>query len=804
MKSIYGKTHRDTWIRALGERLRLRLRELSFAAEAFRKRPCLLPAIQVFVCSILCFCFESYIPAVFLAAIVITVIFVSGGRKRGDKALSGVPVHKKQPFCPIVIAGLLLSLVLVYIGIYINSRLKVCFTPGYGLFECTVTDVSYDLSGGIDMTVRLEGGVYAKALFYDGIPEGIKAGDELVLSGKLKEPESAGNPGEFDYKGYLKKKGILYVISCDSYEAAGRAGFPQNTAGLLKAFFLRLRKESVDAVSVSYSNSEKGMLAAVCTGDRSLISDGTKRDFKLSCCSHLLAVSGTHFAGFLAGLPAVLNVFKIKRKQAFFIYCVFAVLIGCLTGWGDSVTRAAFMSICIFAMRDWVSALSLASMVMVIADPFCAMSSGFRMSFCAVIAIKMYSDKIADLLKKLQLGELLAGIISPSIAAGLGMIPFWEDISMKPDLEHLAVQTAGSFIARTACAFFVPCVILCLLMPFWSQYLSSPLRFCLNVLQKLVSFGSSVTEKNNYVLHFSGVFLLVLAVMVFLCLVPQSILKRLLLKPVALVLAVMTGFEAFPVLNRPVCSVIFADVGQGDCCLIITQDSTCLIDAGTYDEGASTVSNLLDYYGIYQVDILIMSHWDVDHAGGIAALYEQGRTKTIVTSFVPDFPDGDKDVREFFISVGFDEEQKAGFLSGLESMSAGDRVLLSDYVYLDILYPSSSTGGGNEESLVGMLHIGKTEDTTVLFTGDIGTKTEEKLLLSGIDTDCDILKVAHHGSKYSSSAEFIEACSPDAAVISVGKNNFYGHPAPETLERLGSYGCEVFRTDREGALIMNY
>ena len=73
-----------------------------------------------------------------------------------------------------------------------------------------------------------------------------------------------------------------------------------------------------------------------------------------------------------------------------------------------------------------------------------------------------------------------------------------------------------------------------------------------------------------------------------------------------------------------------------------------------------------------------------------------------------------------------------------------------------------------------------------------------------MDIDCDILKVAHHGSKYSSSEDFIEACSPEAAVISVGKNNFYGHPTPETLERLDSYGCEVFRTDREGAVILNY
>ena len=129
---------------------------------------------------------------------------------------------------------------------------------------------------------------------------------------------------------------------------------------------------------------------------------------------------------------------------------------------------------------------------------------------------------------------------------------------------------------------------------------------------------------------------------------------------------------------------------------------------------------------------------------------------------------------------------------------------LSESVYFDVLYPSLNLGGGNENSLVLKLHITGSEETTILFTGDIGMSTETELLESGSDPDCDILKVAHHGSKYSSSVEFIESCSPDAAVISVGAHNFYGHPAPDTLSRLNSYGCEVFRTDEEGAVVMEF
>ena len=129
---------------------------------------------------------------------------------------------------------------------------------------------------------------------------------------------------------------------------------------------------------------------------------------------------------------------------------------------------------------------------------------------------------------------------------------------------------------------------------------------------------------------------------------------------------------------------------------------------------------------------------------------------------------------------------------------------LSESVYFDVLYPSSNLGGGNENSLVLKLHVLDSEETSILFTGDIGMSAEAEILEAGIDPDCDILKVAHHGSKYSSSMEFIEACSPDAAVISVGAHNFYGHPAPDTLDRLDSYGCKLFRTDEEGAVVMEF
>lgn len=793
MKDYYGKTYRNKGHSGIREVIRRRLDSLVSDARnlygVVKKRPLVLPAVFMVACCYCCYWSVSFVPSVVLAVIVMAC-FVFG--------LKHVSISKVA----YLLVGLMLCSVIVYIGLFIGFRLNSS-CGSQSRYLCTVTMASYDISGDLDLTVKLDSGALAHANFKCEY-ESFNPGDTLVLYGKLKEPSSAGNPCEFNYREYLRKQGILYVLSCDRYEVVDKAGFPLCITGAVQRFFYELRLQSFEAVTSFFNDVDKSLAAAVCLGDKSLISSDVKRDFKISCCSHLLAVSGTHFAGFMACLPMVLNVFKVKRKNAFIVQTLFCLLIGCLTGWSDSVTRAAIMSICLFADREWLSALSLASIVMILADPFCPLSSGFQMSFCAVIAIKVYSGKISELLIKLHLGEKLASLFSVPISAMLGMIPFWSDISMRPDFEHLLIQVLGSFIAGAACTFFIPCVLFCYLLPFWSRYLSMPLKLCLELLLRVVGFGSSLSEQGGSPIHISGYILLLLGITVFLFMIPPCVLRRLFLKPISLILAVVIGINAFSLINKPSYRVVFADVGQGDCCLIMTPEKTCLIDAGTYDEGSSTVSDLLDYYGVYQVDICVMSHWDVDHAGGIAALCDQGRTKTILTSYVPDSSVADKDVKEFLLSTALSGSDNSAFLSQLQGIYAGDRVYLSDAVYFDVLYPSSSFGGGNDASLVLMLHVNGSEDTSILFTGDIGTSTELELLESGTDLDCDILKVAHHGSKYSSSYDFIEACSPDAAVISVGAHNFYGHPAPDTLDRLNSYGCEVFRTDEEGAVVMEY
>ncbi len=813
MKNYYGKTYENKGLLALPERIFKRLRMLPCGLDqmsyAFAKRPCLLPAVVLAADCLISYRSGSMIPPVFLSVFIVVFYAVFCCSNSKEKTFRKQAFQHRLGYAnrfAVMSCGLILAVVVTLLGYKIVSRLNAsCYLSENGGYPCVITSVTYKLSGDTDITACFDGGALAKIRYRGDLSdlESLYPGDCLTLFGTLKEPEKAGNPGEFDYREYLRSEGILYIFSCDRFVKTGNAFVLYRIAGYLQQFFFEFRREAVSAVSDTFDDSFKALTAAVCTGDRSLLEESVQRDFKMSCCSHLLAVSGTHFAGFLACLPSVLDLLGIKRRKAMVAYVLFCVTVGCLTGWGSSVTRAAVMSICAFAARDWLSALSLASVVMVTADPFCPMSSAFQMSFCAVLAIKTCSGKITELLMRFQLGEKISSVLSVTVSASLGMMPFWSDISMRPDLEHLLIQIGGSFAAGACCTFFIPCVLLCILLPFWSGYLSSPLLLCLKCLKKLVSAGSVMSGNGGAPVHLSNMLLFMAGITVFLLFMPPCLIRRLFLKISAAVLACLVGFEAVSVVNKPLCTVVFADVGQGDCCLIMTPELNCLIDGGTFEEGGRTVRNLLDYYGIGKADVCIMSHWDTDHAGGLAALCSQGRTGLILSSYVPCAGENDKDVNEFFRSAEISPVKEA-YLSCLAEITAGERIRLSDSVYIDVLYPDSGTGGGNEESLVVMLDIEGKEETKILFTGDIGTSTESLLIGSDADIDCDILKVAHHGSKYSTSCEFIEACSPAVAVISVGEHNFYGHPAPETLERLETYGCEVFRTDREGAVVLVY
>jgi len=268
-----------------------------------------------------------------------------------------------------------------------------------------------------------------------------------------------------------------------------------------------------------------------------------------------------------------------------------------------------------------------------------------------------------------------------------------------------------------------------------------------------------------------------------------------------------------PELNWQIC---FLDVGQGDCCLLISPERDCiLIDGGIPGQGYRTILPALNYFGITKINYAIISHLDSDHYGGIIDLLELRRIEQII------FPDSDHDTDNNVIYTENNHNTYFGSnitatinrqslcdmcnINGVkyQTVKQSDIVILEPlFDKIEILTPAPqltrNVQDRNYHSLCFVLEIA---GLNLMFTGDLNNVSEQNLLSEYQFAKIDILKVAHHGSKYSTSDRFLRAVDPELAIISVGIN-YYGHPSPELLERLTQHNIKIKRTDLNGAIML--
>ncbi len=236
--------------------------------------------------------------------------------------------------------------------------------------------------------------------------------------------------------------------------------------------------------------------------------------------------------------------------------------------------------------------------------------------------------------------------------------------------------------------------------------------------------------------------------------------------------------------------VVFFDVGQGDSIFIETPNGVqVLIDGGPTSVILEKLAEEMPFYD-RTIDLIILTHPEHDHYFGLFEVLKRYEVKNILWTGII------RDTAEYQEWIRLIEEEGAE----VGVVEAGQKIVLSEKIYLSILHPfenleNQKVKNANDTSIVASLFFG---NVSFLFTGDIGKKVEARLVEQGIDLDSDVLKVCHHGSKTSSSLEFLEAVSPEVAVIQVGKDNSYGHPHPEVLARLEEFGIQVLRTDING------
>lgn len=235
-------------------------------------------------------------------------------------------------------------------------------------------------------------------------------------------------------------------------------------------------------------------------------------------------------------------------------------------------------------------------------------------------------------------------------------------------------------------------------------------------------------------------------------------------------------------------SVHYIDVGQGDAALIQCGEHAMLIDAGNNDKGTA-VRSYLNSQNVKKLDLVIGTHGDADHIGGLDVVIYNFECETII------MPDRKRDTKTYrdVIDTMENKNYKLTYPEVGKTYSLGE-------AKVEIIAPCSDDYGSNENNYsVGVLVT--YGESTFLFTGDAEEEAEADILKNGIDIDCDVLKASHHGSSNANSSAFLDAALPEYVVISCGEGNDYGHPHAEVLNEFRSRGIKVFRTDEQGAVV---
>ena len=240
----------------------------------------------------------------------------------------------------------------------------------------------------------------------------------------------------------------------------------------------------------------------------------------------------------------------------------------------------------------------------------------------------------------------------------------------------------------------------------------------------------------------------------------------------------------------PNLAVYFFNVGQGDSIFIASKDGTqILIDGGPNSKVLAELAKVMPYYD-NSIDIILLSHPHADHLSGLIDVLKRYKISKVIESGVAySTPE-----RDSFEEMVVQKNIERIDIDRPATIAFGDMVL--KILYPDVSFEDRTVKDVNETSLVILLEF---EGRKVLFTGDAGKATEDRLLALDSLEDVDVLKVGHQGSKFSSSLNFLNKILPEYAVIEVGKNS-YGHPTRETLSRLANVGARIFRTDQNGTI----
>jgi competence protein ComEC len=624
------------------------------------------------------------------------------------------------------------------------------------------------------------------------------------------KPPPPRNPGAFDYRAYLFRRHIHWI---------GESDLPDRIKVLSSVPYHPLvliddgRAWLDQRIEKLYGEDLGGYIRGLLLGEQSAVPKGLETEYTTLGIIHLLSVSGLHVAVVVACFYFLLKRLGMTREKAALVIILCLPVYAILTGLGAPVIRAAIMAgfsliaVVLKKFRDTLSFLAASFLIQLGWNPYQIEEAGFQLSYLVTAALIVGTEPVVNripiawrVIKQLLAASLIAELVSFPV-----LIYHFHEFSFLSWLANLLfVPIISSFV--------LPLSLGSLVLDFFPGPLGSWLAFLTSRLLDLVHLGVSEMLKWSWAYPtwappsvlwmllycFTVVSLFVAWVKPFVPLWMRIGVIVLLFCLIGFAYGKQSGDGEE---NR----IAFLDVGQGDAAVVETQTGkTILVDGGglslhrerfgkgqnRFDAGESVIIPYLKYRGIKRIDLLILTHGDADHIGGVKAVVQRFPIQMVIRGPLPPKSGLEKDLLKVM------RERKIPIYLA----KPGWRWRFSPGVFLTFLHPAATNGSANDESVVFLLSIGSFH---TLMTGDISSDAEKQISAKWKLPYVQLLKVAHHGSRTSTCEEWLNAVTPRYAVISVGKSNPFGHPSPLVIQRLRAHHVAIFRTDQLGAVIFH-
>ncbi len=648
----------------------------------------------------------------------------------------------------------------------------------------------------IDRVVGVELNRPIRAIvYYPQTRARLKPGDRMNL---IAEFTVAEDTESFDSYTYYKIRGIDFLVF--SKEEAIITRCDKVSA---KYFHKTLAHAIRNKISTLLPDEQAGFLNALLTGNKANISEALKEKMRITGLSHTIAVSGMHVS-FLVGLVVLLFGKRYAAFAAIPIMLVFVLVSGSTPSVMRAFIMQSFLLTAPLIMReaDSVTSLFAALFIILLINPYAIGDVGMQLSFASALGIILFSSPFKNFLltifklnRHTWHGRFISSIVSVLSATGgalaftLPLIVYYYDtVSLISPISNIVILWAISFLFSLGVAvvglsfvWFGAAKLIAPAVSLLIRGIYAAVEILSNVPYAAV-YGKSVAALAGIAAGYASVILL------YAYIKRKSRTAKYAAPSLAAVCIAMIFISAYTPKTSEVDVTVF-DVGQGLSFMAEHKSSRVVVDCGGNRENAGNiVYNKLLEKNARDIDALILTHHHTDHTNGVEMLLSKAKVKQM---YIPARLGGIPEMRNI-IKTAQDNGTKIYAVDDDMSLHFGDMKVRLIYC-----------GGLNKENDTGIAVVITKDEFNTVITGDLENDGEIYLLDNNDLPHADVYIVGHHGSKLSSSENFLNEIHPEYAIISVGANNMYGHPEDETLKRLNDHGTYTVRTDKSGTVCFN-